>query len=433
MNRITIVLLAVIIGIFLMIAGFYVLYDPSSDDKEEENGNGNNPPDDDDIPILPPDDDPPQTESDPWPMYQFGPDHNGYTTESGPETNNVLWSQETGGITYGSAIIAEGIVYIGGGDGMNAFYENNGTLAWRTDTHEDVPGGYGISSTPAYSSGYIYFGGDGIYCLDEDDGTVEWFVDTPNENWGDGIPTVANGNVYIAGSDRKLYSIDQFTGDVIWTFQTGSSGQSNYGLYAAPAVVNGWVYLSAADSNLYKIKETQSSEIAVAQDSFQMAFASYSAPVYVNGRLFVGCGYTDTNFVNRFYCLDSSDLSLIWAFNPPAPSSFFSSAGYYDSRIYIGSLDGKLYCLDAESDFPTIIEQYDLGSTWSSPAITGEKLYIGTKDGDIHCFDLTQSSVFTHLWQYDTQGDVDSTAAISGGRLYIGSQGGDGSVFCIGD
>jgi outer membrane protein assembly factor BamB len=428
-----IALLAVMVVILLIIAGFYVLYDPSSDEKEDEDNNGNNPPSNgNNNPQPPPEDEPPQTNAEPWPMYQFGPDHNGYTSENGPETNNVLWSQETGGITYGSAIVAEGMVYIGGGNGMNAFYENNGTLIWRTKTHENVPGGYGISSTPAYSNGYVYFGGDGIYCLDATDGSEIWFVDTPSENWGDGTPTVANGKVYISGSDRKLYSIDQFTGEVLWTFQTESSGQSNYGLYAAPAVINGWVYLSACDSNLYKIREDQSSDIAVAQATFQMAYTSYSSPVIASGRLFVGCGYTDTNFVNRFYCLDISDLSLIWAFNPAAPSSFFSSAGYYDGRVYIGSLDGNLYCFNAESDFPNILEQYDLGPTWSSPAITGNKLYIGTKEDYIYCFDLSQATALVNLWRYDSSGDVDSAPAISGGRLYIGSQGSDGSLFCIG-
>ncbi len=426
-----IALLTGIVVIFLIIAGFYVLSDPSSDDGEEEN-NDNPPDNDDNNPPPPPDEEPPVTNADPWPMYLFGPNHQSFTTESGPETGDVLWSEETGGITYGSAIFAEGKVFIGGGDGMNAFYENNGTLAWRFETYQAVPGGTGISSTPAYSNGFIYFGGDGIYCLNEEDGTVEWFVDTPSQNWGDGTPTVANGNVYIGGSDRKLYSINQYTGEVLWTFQTESSGQSNYGLYAAPAVVGGYVYLSACDSSFYKIRETQSSEIAVAQNTFQMAFASYSAPVIVSGRVFVGCGYTDTNIVNRFYCLDESDLSLIWAFNPTAPSSFFSSAGFYNDRIYIGSLDGNLYCFDADGSFPTVLGQYTLGQTWSSPAITSDKLYIGSKEGYVYCFDLSTTQALSFLWRYDTSGDVDSTPAISGGRLYIGSQGSGGSVFCIG-
>ncbi|UCE37559.1 MAG: PQQ-binding-like beta-propeller repeat protein [Thermoplasmata archaeon] len=431
MNRKIIAVLALIACIILIIAGFYVVYNPSSDKEEENDSNGNQQNNGDD-PSSNENEEPPETNAGPWPMYLFGPDHQSFTTESGPETKDLLWSEATGGITYGSAIVAEGKVFIGGGDGMNAYYENNGTLAWRFETYEPVPGGYGISSTPAYSNGFVYFGGDGIYCLSPDDGTVEWFVDTPAQNWGDGTPTVANGNVYIGGSDRKLYSIDQYTGEVHWTFQTQSSGQSNYGLYAAPAVANGYVYLSACDSNLYKIREIQSSEVAVAQNTFQMAFASYSAPVIVDDRVFVGCGYTDTNIVNRFYCLDESDLSLIWAFNPTAPSSFFSSAGYYNNRIYIGSLDGNLYCFDSDGNLPTIIDQYDLGSTWSSPAITSERMYIGSKEGYVYCFDLSTTQALSYLWQYDTSGNVDSTPAISGGRLYIGSHGNGGSVFCLG-
>jgi outer membrane protein assembly factor BamB len=432
MNRKTIALLTLIVGIFLIIAGFYVLYDPSSSDEEGEGDNDNTPDNDDNNPPPPPDDEPPVNNADPWPMYLFGPNHQSFTKESGPETEDVLWRESTEGITYGSAIIAEGRVFIGGGDGMNAYYENNGTLAWRFETYEEVPGGTGISSTPAYSNGFVYFGGDGIYCLNVDDGTAKWFVDTPSQNWGDGTPTVANGKVYIGGSDRKFYSIDQDTGEVLWTFQTQSSGQSNYGLYAAPAVANGYVYLAACDSNLYKIRESQSSDVAVAQNTFQMAFASYSAPVIVSGKVFVGCGYTVTNIVNRFYALDESDLSLIWAFNPAVPSSFFSSAGYYNGRIYIGSIDGNLYCLDADASFPTVLGQYTIGQTWSSPAITSDKLYVGSKEDYVYCFDLSTTQALSYMWQYDTSGDVDSTPAISGGRLYIGSQGNEGSVFCIG-
>jgi outer membrane protein assembly factor BamB len=434
MKKNIVALVASIVVILVVIAGFFVLYDPSSDGGEEEDDNGDNPPDngDDNPPPPPPDDEPPVTEADPWPMYLFGPNHNSYTTEVGPETNNVLWSQDTADITYGSAIVADGLVFIGAGEGINAYYENNGNLAWRTETNEDVPGGYGVTSTPAYSDGYVYFGGDGIYCLDADDGSEVWFVDTPSQNWGDGTPTVADGKVYIGGSDWKLYSIDQYTGEVLWTFQTDSSGQSNYGLYAAPAVVGGYVYLSACDSILYKINEYQSSEIAVAEATFQMAFTSYSSPVIASGRVFVGCGYTNTNLINTFYCLDASDLSLIWAFNPPASSSFFSSAGYYNDRIYIGSLDGTLYCFDAGGSIPNILGQYDLGETWSSPAITGDRLYIGAKDGNVYVFDISGTQTFSLLWQYDTSGDVDSTPAISGGRLYIGSWGTDGSIFCIG-
>jgi hypothetical protein len=37
----------------------------------------------------------------PWPMYLKTPLHESYTTDSGPITNNLLWSTSTSGLTYG--------------------------------------------------------------------------------------------------------------------------------------------------------------------------------------------------------------------------------------------------------------------------------------------------------------------------------------------
>ncbi len=372
----------------------------------------------------------------PWSMYRNNPTHTGYTTDSGPITDEVLWVNSTSGRTLGSPAVVGNKAFIGSGNGMNAFNIENGTLAWRTPTYNSVPGGYGVSSSPAYSNGHVYFGGDGIYCLYENNGTVKWFVDTPHMNYGDGTPTLANGKVFIPGSDRRLYCIDQDDGTVLWTFQTGSGGSSNYGLFAAPAVVNGLVYLAACDWNLYQINETQATSVASANHTFNMAYASYSAPVVANGRVFVGCGYTGTSTNNRFYCLDASDLSLIWEFYPGSSTSFFSSAGYYNNRVYIGSVDGNLYCLDATSSTADVIWQYSIGSTWCSPAITNERLYIGTRTNYFYCFNLSQTpGSENYYWRYGTLDDINSSPAVVDGRVYVGygwEDSPNGGIYCFG-
>jgi outer membrane protein assembly factor BamB len=379
----------------------------------------------------------------PWPMYLQNPTHSSFTPDSGPTTNDVFWESPTGGDTYGSPAIVDDIVYIGGGDGvgghaMNAFYANNGTLKWSTDTIASVPGGYGLTSSPAVDNGYVFFGGDRLYCLWANNGTIKWTIWTtagPGASWGDGTPTVANGKVFMPADDRKLYCLEQDTGSVIWTFQTSSSGSANYGLFAPPAVANGYVYLSACDYNVYQINEIQATSIAVAENVFNMAFTSYSAPVVANGRVFVGCGYTGTSTSNRFYALDATDLSLIWEFYPGSSTGFFSSAGFYNDRIYIGSVDGNLYVLDAMSSGPstTVYWQYYIGSTWSSPAITDDRLYIGSRSSDyIYCFNLTQPITPSYYWRYQATGNFDSSPAVSDGKVYVGSLGGGGTLYCFG-
>ncbi len=205
-------------------------------------------------------------------------------------------------------------------------------------------------------------------------------------------------------------------------------------MYAAPAVVNGLVYLAACDSFLYQINETQPTPIATANHTFSMAYASYSSPVVANGRVYVGSGYEDSlRADNRFYCLNATDLSLIWEFYPGSPTSFFSSAGYYNDRVYIGSRDGNIYCLNATADVPEVLWQLYINETWSSPAITNDRLYIGSKDNHLYCLNLSQSpGSEEYYWRYNTGGEVDSSPAVSDGKVYVGSQGLGGRIYCLG-
>ncbi|UCG69564.1 MAG: PQQ-binding-like beta-propeller repeat protein [Thermoplasmata archaeon] len=428
---------ALIVMTILIVTGFLVMFprDLKSDEKEPVDERTYFPPN---SPLSRP-----TRAGTPWPMHLNNPLHTSYTTDDGPITDNYLWYSGTGGTTYGSPAVVNDKAFVGSKDNslnedyMNAFYANNGTLAWRTKTYNNVPGGLGVSSSPAYSNGFIYFGGDGIYCLWENNGTVKWFVDTPTQNWGDGTPTVVNGRVYCGGSDRKLYAINQDTGNVDWTFQTLSSPSTNYGLYAPPAISNGYVILAACDGYVYKINENQPTSIASADYSFNSGMSIYSAPVVVNGRVYFGNGYYSfTTTGNRVYCLSEVDLSLIWQFYPGIQTSFFSSAGYLDDKIYIGSIDGNLYCLNATGSGGSTWThwQYTMGQTWSSPAITKDRLYIGARGGLFYCFNLSQTpGSEDYYWIYNTGDDVDSSPAIVDGKAYVASQVSGGRLYCFGN
>jgi outer membrane protein assembly factor BamB len=299
---------------------------------------------------------------------------------------------------------------------------------------QNVAGGFGVASSPAYANSCIYFGADKPYCVWATNGSIRWKVNKPNIKHGDGTPTLAYGKVFIGGSDYKLYCIDQITGKVDWTFQVKSDYPpaipDNWGLYAAPAVVNGRVFLAACDWYLYQINVTQSSSIATANHSFQMGWASYSSPVVVGDKVYVGCSYNEMRTESRYYCFWASNLTKIWEFYPGVSTGFFSSAGYYNGFLYLGALDGNLYCLNATTG--SEVWKYDIGGTWSSPAITNERLYIGSKTGYIYCFNLTQSSTPEYFWRFQITGEVDTSPSVVPGRVYIGTHGSSGRIYCFG-
>ncbi|MCK4443111.1 MAG: PQQ-binding-like beta-propeller repeat protein, partial [Thermoplasmata archaeon] len=313
--------------------------------------------------------------------------------------------------------------------------QNNGTLAWRTKTIVNVnQGDGGLSSSPAYSNGYLVYGGDRIYCVWANNGTIKWTVPTGNSLWGDGTPTIADGKVFIGGSDRRLYAIDLETGTVLWTFQTLATGGQNYGLYSAPAAFDGHVYIPACDGWVYRIEINQPGPVATASHSFFTGYAMYGAPVIFDGKVYIGNGYTGVNSARRFYALDATDLSVVWEFYPGSPTSFLGGSAIAYDKLFVGSVDGNLYVLDpyGSGGSTTVIWQYQIGMTWSSPAISSGQVFIGSKWDFVYAFDVNQTGPPTPLWTYDTNGNVDSSPAISDGRLYIGTHGDGGRIYAFG-
>jgi outer membrane protein assembly factor BamB len=148
-----------------------------------------------------------------------------------------------------------------------------------------------------------------------------------------------------------------------------------------------------------------------------------SSPAVYDGRLYVGS--RDRNV----YCLNATYGTKIWN---------FSTDGYVDSspvvadgRVYIGSgaccggWDNKLHCLDAYDG--EHIWTFTAGScVESSPTVVDGCVYVGSWDKNVYCLYASNGSV---KWSYLTGDDVYSSPAVVAGCVYIGSH--DGNVYCL--
>jgi len=372
----------------------------------------------------------------PWPMYTYNETHSSLTKSPSPDDASVFWFNSTGPNMYGSPTIAEGKAFIGmgspSGDSMLAFHINNGTLAWRMRTDAQVSSNTGVSATPAYSNGLLFFGADKLYALYANNGTVKWRFTVPNTLWGSGTPAVAQGMVFIGGADRRLHALNQNTGSEVWYFQTLSTHPdgTNYGLYGAPAICNGYAYLAAPDGYVYKISLAQSGA-AVASATSARYKSMYGSPVIYDGKVYIGDGYTFTTTTAKFRALSANDLSQIWAFPPSGSQSFFTSAAVAYGKVFVGSVDYNLYALDAQTG--AVVWNYATGGDiWSSPAISDGKVFIGSKSNYLYSFNANQTNPATYRWQAPLYGDVDSSPAISDGRVCVGTWGNGGRIYCFG-
>ena len=143
-----------------------------------------------------------------------------------------------------------------------------------------------------------------------------------------------------------------------------------------------------------------------------------SSPAVVGGRVYVGSGDY------KVYCLDASTGAQVW--NYTTGSAVYSSPAVADGRVYVGSGDYKVYCLDASTGAQ--VWNYTTGNILASaPAVAGGRVCVSSYDGRVYCLD---ASTGAQVWNYTTGNYVFSSPAVADGVLYVGS--GDGSVYAFG-
>lgn len=143
---------------------------------------------------------------------------------------------------------------------------------------------------------------------------------------------------------------------------------------------------------------------------------TYSSPAVADGRVFVG------SLDKNVYCINATTGIKIW--NRTTTNLVYSSPAVAGGRVYVGSYDNNMYCLNETSGavFWTVTQ----GGGLSSPAVAGGRLYVG-KSFNINCLNATSGVL---MWSNTTSNYVAySSPAVAGGRVYVGSE--DHVVYCL--
>lgn len=158
-------------------------------------------------------------------------------------TGAKIWNYTTGDTIFSSPAFADGVVYIGSYDkNLYALNATTGAQIWNYTTGDLV------ASSPAIFNGVVYVGSydNSTYALNATTGSKIWSYTTGGPI--SSSPAVAsNGIVYIGSGDNNTYALDAQTGAKIWSYQTRGD------VFSSPAVADGVVYAASRDGKVYAI------------------------------------------------------------------------------------------------------------------------------------------------------------------------------------
>jgi outer membrane protein assembly factor BamB len=380
------------------------------------------------------------------------------------KTGKVLWTTPTKTAMIFTGSYYQGMFLRGGTDDntMYCFNATNGDIIWtyRADTN-----GYFTSGTAAaYDMVYSPNKDGNIYAINIATGKVAWKYQGPGTMLFPGMPTVADGKVYVTSGQNATFGqevgasefvcLNAYTGEPYWklpieAYAPRESVAVAYGkLYIIPGDVTtavdaisgseyntkGQVWCFGSNTSPVKGASWPMFRNDAVRDSlgtggpsnltmvwkYTTNGAVMSSPSIENGIVYVGS--QDKNI----YAINAWTGALVWSY--ATGGTIESSAAVANGKVYIGSDDGYVYCNDATNGnrlWRTFVNG-GLPKTYgsavmlrSSPAVVGNTVYIGSMDDNLYALDANSGTV---SWKFTTQGPITSSPTISDGAVYITSE-----------
>ena len=173
------------------------------------------------------------------------------------KTGEQLWIYSVTGYAQGTPSYRDGKLYVTSWqdkneDGAGYLYclhaekqPNNNQLIWQAnsgDSGQNFCGSASLAYGYVYVTSYNFYGYGKLYCYSESDGTLIWSQTIQRT---DSTPAIYDGKLYVSTgcygySDRQIFCIDAYTGDVIWSTDTSLQigGWTN-----SPAIADGKVFV----------------------------------------------------------------------------------------------------------------------------------------------------------------------------------------------
>ncbi|MCK6578031.1 MAG: serine/threonine-protein kinase [Anaerolineae bacterium] len=300
-------------------------------------------------------------------------------------------------IRSGPATAGE-IVFVGAYDtNMWAVSLNSGELVWKYPTKG------GVASTPTVdeSNKLVVFGSEdsSIYAVDYRSGRLSWTHQTKDRVRCS--PRIEHGHAFIGSDDGKMYALNAGNGRLLWAYDAGAPVRSR------PFVTAELVIFGSESGEITAVSLSGNRKW-----TYRTKRAVMSGPVVdqQEGICYVGSG---DGFV---YALDANTGFNSWRFR--TNGAIYASPSVYKGLIVVPSTDNFIYAINAQTGRERWRFQSD--SAFVGAALVHQELvYLGNTNGILYCLSADTGK---ERWRYKTGRSITSAPlAAAGGTILVTS------------
>lgn len=301
---------------------------------------------------------------------------------------------------WASPVLSDDLLLVSHRDELVALKVDELWISGRLDVRWRFPSGeedddidaVALYGTPAATADAVFVPTyDGIlYALDREDGTVIWSYETDGPLIG-GV-AVSDDTVYFGSSDGKVYALDAASGERRWKpFETGDE------IWSTPAIDGEAVYVTSLDHRLYALDAANGTE----RWSFKTGAGIASPPVVDKETGFILVG----GFDSRLRAIDPEPREEVWSVE--ADNWFWTEPLVSDGVVYAGSLDGRVFAVDAASGDSVWPRPFSTeGPVRAAPVIADGVLVVVDKDGGVYSVDRESGASAVVDWPRELESDV---------------------------
>ncbi len=319
-----------------------------------------------------------------------------FTPQTGivnPSSIRPLWQFKCEDEIRGSPTVDNNIVFVGA-------YDNN--LYAVSAANGQFLWKYategGVVGQPAVNEGTVFFGSqDGnLYAVMARSGKISWTYQTAAPVRGS--PRIAEGHVFFGGDDGFLHAVNTITGRCSWKAEIGGPVRS------LPFITKDAVYVSSEAGEVCCLDFR-----GQVRWRFHAKRAVTSSPAVVQGNVFVA------SLDGNFYSLDAKSGWSVWRFRMGKGS--VSSPCRVENLVLFGSADEFIYCLDAGSakEIWRFKTEHQVSG---SPVTYKDAVYCGSADGFLYCLEYRTGRL---RWKFGTNGPITGRVEIVNDVIYLGS------------